>query len=290
MVHVVHRYAAPAGDAFPMFGIFRPACRAAGRRRGRAAAWSGAGGVPERAPSRAAIRSAGRSASSRYWVVRKVGTPSATRSRTGCHIIRRPRGSRPVAGSSRKIGRGRPTRVVARSSRRRMPRGRRGRLPAPSASSNRSSNSAARSRRPGPFQVVEAGRQPEASSPVSRSSTAENWPVTPIPRGRRRARTQVVPRPLTATAVPISSYAVCCCCCWFASQSIGAGAFAEASPGPRAALARQRQGRGNSARDCAHLVHLLGDFRFYGFYPDEVGWTACRMTWWRPIFSWRSAR
>ena len=71
--------------------------------------------------SSTAIRSASWSASSRYWVVRKIVTPSATRSRMICHIVRRLRGSRPVVGSSRKMMRGSPTRVIARSSRRRMP-------------------------------------------------------------------------------------------------------------------------------------------------------------------------
>ena len=42
-------------------------------------------------------------------------------SRIASHIVRRPRGSRPVVGSSRKITRGEPTSVIARSSRRRIP-------------------------------------------------------------------------------------------------------------------------------------------------------------------------
>ena len=71
--------------------------------------------------SRTAIRSASWSASSRYWVVRKMVTPPATNSRMICHMERRLRGSRPVVGSSRKMTRGWPTRVIARSSRRRIP-------------------------------------------------------------------------------------------------------------------------------------------------------------------------
>jgi hypothetical protein len=38
-----------------------------------------------------------------------------------CHMVRRLRGSSPVVGSSRKINAGSPTRVIARSSLRRMP-------------------------------------------------------------------------------------------------------------------------------------------------------------------------
>ena len=71
--------------------------------------------------SRRAMWSASSSASSRYWVVRKMVTPPATSSRTICHMARRLRGSRPVVGSSRKITRGSPTRVIARSRRRCMP-------------------------------------------------------------------------------------------------------------------------------------------------------------------------
>ena len=61
------------------------------------------------------------SASSRYWVVRKMVTPSATSSRMIDHIVRRLRGSNPVVGSSRKMIRGLPTSVIARSSFRRIP-------------------------------------------------------------------------------------------------------------------------------------------------------------------------
>src|SRR6185312_1742365 len=71
--------------------------------------------------SSTAIRSASRSASSRYWVVRKMVTPSATSWRMRSHIVRRLRGSSPVVGSSRKMISGRSTSVMARSSFRRMP-------------------------------------------------------------------------------------------------------------------------------------------------------------------------
>jgi len=47
--------------------------------------------------------------------------PFATSSRMISHIVRRLRGSSPVVGSSRKITLGRPTNVMARSRRRRMP-------------------------------------------------------------------------------------------------------------------------------------------------------------------------
>ena len=72
-------------------------------------------------PSRRVMRSASWSASSRYWVVSSTVTPSPTSSRTTSHMALRLRGSRPVVGSSRKSTRGRPTRPIARSRRRRMP-------------------------------------------------------------------------------------------------------------------------------------------------------------------------
>jgi hypothetical protein len=55
---------------------------------------------------------------SRYCVVSRMVTPSATRSRMSCHMVWRLRGSRPVVGSSRKISRGRPIKVIAMSRRR----------------------------------------------------------------------------------------------------------------------------------------------------------------------------
>src|SRR5438270_1419227 len=81
-------------------------------------------GVPSatmRPWSSTAMRSARWSASSRYWVVSKMVTPSCTSSRMICHIVWRLRGSRPVVGSSRKISRGCPIRVIARSRRRFIP-------------------------------------------------------------------------------------------------------------------------------------------------------------------------
>ena len=56
--------------------------------------------------SSTATMSASSSASSRYCVVRKMVTPSATRRRTMSHMVRRLRGSRPAVGSSRKTMRG----------------------------------------------------------------------------------------------------------------------------------------------------------------------------------------
>ena len=67
------------------------------------------------------ISSASASASSRYWVVSSTVEPSVTSRRTTSHMSSRLAGSRPVVGSSRKITDGRPTRLAARSSRRRMP-------------------------------------------------------------------------------------------------------------------------------------------------------------------------
>ena len=102
---------------------------------------------------------ASRSASSRYCVVRKIVTPSATSSRTMSHITRRLRGSRPVVGSSRKMIRGSPTSVIARSSRRRMPPSMSS--PASSAASTRSNCSSSSATRVGPprSQVLEVGHQ-----------------------------------------------------------------------------------------------------------------------------------
>ena len=131
--------------------------------------------------SRTAIRSASSSASSRYCVVRRIVTPPAASPRMASHIVRRLRGSRPVVGSSRKITRGEPTKVMARSSRRRIPpeyvdAGRR----AASTSSNRSSSSATRRRPASRPSRLRSAISCRFSSPVSRSSSAENWPVTPI--------------------------------------------------------------------------------------------------------------
>src|SRR5689334_12431175 len=70
---------------------------------------------------RIAIRSASFSASSRYWVVKNTVVPLCARSWITFHTSIRPSGSRPVVGSSRKMIRGSPMRLMAMSSRRRMP-------------------------------------------------------------------------------------------------------------------------------------------------------------------------
>ena len=67
------------------------------------------------------ISSARRSASSRYCVVSSVVMPLCTSSSMRSHIAMRLRGSRPVVGSSRNSTDGRPMRLIAMSSRRRMP-------------------------------------------------------------------------------------------------------------------------------------------------------------------------
>src|SRR5512132_306310 len=61
------------------------------------------------------------SASSMYWVVSRTVVSSATSSRITAHRPLRLRGSSPVVGSSRNSTGGRPTRLAARSRRRRMP-------------------------------------------------------------------------------------------------------------------------------------------------------------------------
>ena len=109
-------------------------------------------------------------------------TPSATRSRTISHIVRRLRGSRPVVGSSRKMIRGSPTR-------------RHGEVePAPHAAGVGGGGLVGRLDEVEPLEQFArraAGLRARPrwcrsairvrfSSPVSRSSTAENWPVTPI--------------------------------------------------------------------------------------------------------------
>ena len=92
--------------------------------------------------------SASWSASSRYWVVSSTVVPSATSARTAAQTSLRPRGSRPVVGSSRNSTGGARIRLAARSRRRRMPpeyclTG----LAPVSARPNRSSSSSARRRR-----------------------------------------------------------------------------------------------------------------------------------------------
>ena len=116
-----------------------------------------------RPPSSTPIRSASWSASSRYCVVSRMVTPSATSSRTISHMVRRLRGSRPVVGSSRKTIRGSPISPMARSSRAAHAPGVGGAgvVPAASASSNRSSRSAARRRPSCRAEVPQVGHQPQ---------------------------------------------------------------------------------------------------------------------------------
>ncbi len=68
-----------------------------------------------------AIWLASSSASSRYCVVSSTVAPAATTPRMVSHIWTRARGSRPVVGSSRNSTSGSPSRLAARSRRRRMP-------------------------------------------------------------------------------------------------------------------------------------------------------------------------
>src|SRR5215207_8133668 len=67
--------------------------------------------------------SASRSASSRYCVVSKTVVPPTTSERTDSHTSLRPRGSRPVVGSSRNSTFGMRMKLAARSNRRLMPPG-----------------------------------------------------------------------------------------------------------------------------------------------------------------------
>ena len=141
-------------------------------------------GVPSatiRPWSSTAIRSASWSASSRFWVVSRMVTPAEASWPTISHIVRRLRGSKPVVGSSRKITRGSPTRVMARSSRRRIPpeyvdSG----LSAASVRSNCSNNSITRRFPAWRPRWRRSAISCRFSAPVSRLSTAENWPVTPM--------------------------------------------------------------------------------------------------------------
>ncbi len=70
---------------------------------------------------RIAMRSASCSASSRYWVVSSTVVPPFASSLTVCHTSMRACGSSPVVGSSRKMIGGLPIRLIAMSSRRRIP-------------------------------------------------------------------------------------------------------------------------------------------------------------------------
>ena len=97
-------------------GLTRSTCRPTW-----ALSWSGVPTATTRPRSITTTSSASRSASSMYWVVSRTVTPSPVRSRMTSHRSLRARGSRPVVGSSRYSTRGRPTRLAARSRRRRMP-------------------------------------------------------------------------------------------------------------------------------------------------------------------------
>src|SRR5450759_3174716 len=152
--------------------------------------------------SSTATWSASWSASSRYWVVRRIVTPSVASSRMICHMVRRLRGSSPVVGSSRKITVGLPMSVIARSTRRRIPpeevdSG----LLAASVSSNRSSSSAIRRRPALRPRWRRSAISCRFSCPVSRLSTAENWPVTPI-KERTASRSLATSCPPTRMAPP----------------------------------------------------------------------------------------
>jgi hypothetical protein len=132
-------------------------------------------------------------------VVSSSVVPSRMSSRTTDQISLRLRGSSPVAGSSKNSTRGRVSKLDARSRRRRIPPEyvRAGRSAA-SAKSKRSSSSFAR-RRASPGD--RSNRRPNVwrfSLPVSISSTAANWPVSPrssrtlldiqVDPGKRRGR------------------------------------------------------------------------------------------------------
>ena len=106
---------------------------------------------------------------------------------------RRLRGSRPVVGSSRKMIRGSPTSVIARSSRRCMP---------PEYVTARLAGGV---RQVEPLEQCVGPAAPSArprwcrsairrrfSRPVSSPSTAENWPVTPIAARTSSGRVHVV--------------------------------------------------------------------------------------------------
>ncbi len=110
------------------------------------------------------------------------GGAAATRPRIAAHTSLRPRGSRPVVGSSRKRTGGRRMRLAARSSRRRMPpeysltgfgRCRPART-GPAAPRPRS--------RPGRAEVVEPAEHDQVLPPLSSSSTAVCCPTRPMRR------------------------------------------------------------------------------------------------------------
>ena len=113
-------------------------------------------------------------------------TSSPTTSQTACRL----RGSRPVVGSSRNSTSGRATRLMARSTRRRMPpENVFTRRRASAVRSNRSSSSAVRRRRSARPRRRSRPSAAGSPRPVSWSSTAANCPVRLMRRAhRRRAR------------------------------------------------------------------------------------------------------
>ena len=133
--------------------------------------------------SRTTMSSDSRSASSRYCVVRMTVVPSRTRSRSWSQRPLRLFGSRPVVGSSRKSTLGRPTRLAARSRRRRMPPEKV--FTSVSAASTRSSCSRSS---PARWRASPLGRpysRPTISRlnrPVRRPSTVASWAATPMRR------------------------------------------------------------------------------------------------------------
>ena len=150
-------------------------------------------------------------------MVSRTVVPSATSVRIIPHSSSRLRGSRPVVGSSRYRNRGRPTRLAARSSRRRIP-------PeyaltyfvAASDRSKASSSSAARARADDDGRPNSRPSKNRLSCPESSSSTAAYWPVNPISprpspapahveaadRGAARVRRRSVDRIRIAVVLP----------------------------------------------------------------------------------------
>ena len=138
-----------------------------------------------------AIRSASWSASSSCWVVSSTVTPSFTSARMAAQTSLRPRGSRPVVGSSRNSTAGERIRPAARSSRRRIPpeycaTG----LPPVSARPKRSSSSSARARARRGAEVVQPPEQHEVLAPAEHLVDRGVLPdePDPPPRARRIAR------------------------------------------------------------------------------------------------------
>ena len=142
--------------------------------------------------------SASRSASSRYWVVSTTVVPASVSSSTTSHSPARARGSRPVVGSSRNSTDGDPTRLAARSIRRREPpESSPTRRVAYSCSPSRSISASARARavRRSPVRRPISSRFSRA---VRNSSSPAYWPVTPI-RRRTSVASATTSRPSICT-------------------------------------------------------------------------------------------